>query len=167
MIGAYPGTFNPPTVAHLAIAEAAVGACGLDRIDLVLSRDPLGKPSVLPTVDERADVLRTVTANRPWLGVVVTEQRLLADIAEGYDVLVLGADKWAQVLDQAYYESSAHRDDAMARLPHLAVATRDGLVVPSHCTLLDLGVDHVSSTAARAGAIELMLAEALASGLWR
>ena len=29
----YPGSFNPPTVAHLAIAEAAVQAHGLARVD--------------------------------------------------------------------------------------------------------------------------------------
>src|SRR6185436_14384082 len=41
--GAYPGTFNPPTVAHLAVALAARSQCGLDRVELVLSEVPLGK----------------------------------------------------------------------------------------------------------------------------
>ena len=36
---------------------------------------------------------------------VVTDRVHLADIAAGYDALVLGADKWAQVLDPAFYES--------------------------------------------------------------
>jgi phosphopantetheine adenylyltransferase len=164
--GAYPGTFNPPTVAHLAIAEAARSACGLDRVDLVLSLDPIGKAGVRPTVEERAGVLRTVASSRPWLSVVVTEHRLLADIAEGYDVLVLGADKWAQVIDVAYYDDVAHRDDCLARLPHLAVAPRASGPVPEGCTVLEVGADHVSSSAARAGAVELMLAEAVSCGLW-
>ncbi len=41
--GAYPGSFNPPTVAHLAIADAARRRLGLDRVDLIISRDALGK----------------------------------------------------------------------------------------------------------------------------
>jgi hypothetical protein len=166
VIAAYPGTFNPPTIAHLAIAEAAREACGLDRLDLVLSRDPLGKPGVRPTVDERAAVLAAIAASRPWLGVLVTDHRLLVDIGAGYDVLVLGADKWAQVLDPAFYDSLAHRDEALARLPHLAVARRGALAVPDGCTVLDVDAHHVSSTAVRAGDIDLMVQEARASGLW-
>ena len=42
-IAAYPGTFDPPTIAHLAVAEAAWRVCGVDRVDLVLSVDPIGK----------------------------------------------------------------------------------------------------------------------------
>ena len=41
--GVYPGSFDPLTVAHLAIAEAAQRAAHLDRIDLTLSRVALGK----------------------------------------------------------------------------------------------------------------------------
>ena len=166
MIGAYPGTFNPPTVAHLAIAEQARDTCGLRRVDLVLSLDPLGKPGIRPTVDQRAEVLRQVAERRPWLGVTVTTHRLLADIAEGYDVLVLGADKWAQVVDPAFYDDEAHRDACLARLPRLALAPRLGLPVPGHATLLPVDADHVSSTAARGGDHHLMLPEALACGLW-
>jgi nicotinic acid mononucleotide adenylyltransferase len=74
-LAAFPGSYNPPTVAHLAMAEAAVRQCGVSRVDLVLSRSTLGKETVVrPTVEERADVLRTVAANgRPWLGVVLTD----------------------------------------------------------------------------------------------
>ena len=179
-LAAFPGSYNPPTVAHLAMAEAAVRQCGVARVDLVLSRSPLGKEAVTrPTVDERAEVLRAVASTRPWLGVVVTDARLLADIAmlpaqgaaraRGYDVLVLGADKWEQVLDPGFYGGSVDaRDAAVARLPCLAVATRLDHPVPSGpgVTVLDVDVGHISSTAARAGAVDLMLPEARASRLW-
>ena len=170
-VAAFPGSYNPPTVAHLAMAEAVVRQCGVARVDLVLSRSALGKESVRrPTVDERAGVLRMVAANdRPWLGVVVTDDQLLADIADGYDVLVLGADKWEQVMDPVFYGGSvAQRDAAVARLPRLAVARRGDRRVPMGPKVVVLDVDHheVSSTAARAGARDLMLPEAAASGLW-
>jgi len=169
-VAAFPGSYNPPTVAHLAMAEAAVRQCGLERVDLVLSRSALGKETVLrPTVEERAGVLRAVAATRPWLGVVVTESRLLADIAAGYGWLVLGADKWTQVLDPSFYGgSAAERDAALARLPRLAVARRLDHPVPAGPHVTVLAVDHhdVSSTAARSGAADLMLPEARSSGLW-
>jgi hypothetical protein len=170
-VGCYPGSFNPPTVAHLAVAEAAVRQGGLDRVDLVLSRVALGKESVAgPSVPERLAVLSAVAASRQWLGVVVTDERLIADVAAGYDAVVMGADKWAQVLDPAWYGSVAGRDAAVARLPRVLVAPRDGARPPGVELLVvssDLG--GVSASAVRGGhpqAGEWVLPEAAASGLW-
>ena len=42
-VGVFPGSFDPLTTAHLAIADAAIVACGLDRLDLVISRAALAK----------------------------------------------------------------------------------------------------------------------------
>lgn len=172
-VGAYPGSFDPPTVAHLAIAEAAVRACSLERVDLVLSASALGKEGRHHVeVDDRARVLEAVAATRPWLGVVVTRSRLLVDIAAGYDVLVMGADKWAQVVDPAWYGTAEARDDALARLPTVAVAPRPGWPVPAGVVALTLDEGHaqVSSTAVRAGDRHLMVAEAAAlaeaTGAW-
>ena len=158
--GAYPGTFDPPTIAHLAVAEAARTQCALDRVDLIVNQAPLGKSSMRP-IAERIAMLEAVAAVRPWLGVAVTDALHVVDIAEGYDVLVLGADKWIQVLDVAFYDSEAARDDAVARLPDLAVAPRNDLPVPDGCEVLAVDLSHVSSTAARAGQRELILPEAL------
>jgi nicotinate-nucleotide adenylyltransferase len=158
VIGAYPGTFDPPTIAHLAIAEAALRQCRLDRLDLVVNAMPIEKAGAQP-VDERIALLDAIAANRPWLGVARTEHRLIADIAAGYDVLVLGADKWAQVVDPEYYASAAERDAAVARLPRLAVAPRGGLPLPDGCIVLDVDLPNVSSTAARSGRHELVAPE--------
>jgi Cytidylyltransferase-like len=155
-VGCYPGSFDPPTVAHLAVAEAAVRQAGLDRVDLVLSRAALGKHHLRDSVDRRRAALEALAASRPWLGVVVTDARLIADIAAGYDAVVMGADKWAQVLDPAWYGGSvAARDAAVARLPRVLVAPRSG-VRPGGVELLDVP-DHiadVSASAVRAGLAE-------------
>ena len=160
MRGAYPGTFDPPTVAHLAIAEAARSQCGLASVDLILNPNPLGKSGMRP-LQRRVAMLEAVASTRPWLNVVVTDQLHLVDIAQGYDVLVLGADKWSQVLDPAFYSSVSDRDDAVARLPRLAVAPRHDCPVPQDCVVLEVDLSHVSSTEARAGRTDLVLPEAL------
>jgi hypothetical protein len=175
-LGCYPGSFNPPTVAHLAIAAAAVEACGLDRVDLVVSRVALAKESVIrPSLDDRIAVLRSVVeARSPWLGLVVSDRQLLVDLASGYDVLVLGADKWAQVLDPSFYGSVAERDTAVAGLPALAVAPRPGgPLPPPGATTLSLppaAVEVSSSGVREAGRSEWMVEEAAAfdavSGAW-
>lgn len=171
--GIYPGSFNPLTVAHLAIAEAAVHARGLQRVDLAMSRSAINKEHVdRPLFEHRLAVLHAAAESRPWLGVVVTEARLLVDIAAGYDVLVMGADKWHQVNDVQYYShSEAERDSAVARLPEIAVAPRPPFPVPLRWALDVAGqLAEVSSSEVRTGRREWMAPEAAAfderTGAW-
>jgi nicotinic acid mononucleotide adenylyltransferase len=160
--GVYPGSFDPPTIAHVAIAEAAVRAGELTRLDLAISRVTLGKDAAAQApLDRRRALVERLGASRPWLRVVVTDEQLVTDIAAGYDVVVMGADKWAQVRDPAWYDGSiAARDAALARLGRVLVAPRAGyavvgaevLAVPDHLAA-------VSSSAARAGAHHLIAPE--------
>ncbi len=170
-LGCYPGSFNPPTVAHLAVAEAALVAGDLDRVDLVVSRSALGKAAVaVPTLSDRVDVLRQVAATRPWLQVVVSDHRLVADLAAGYDAVVMGADKWRQVKDPSWYGGGrVARDAAVAGLPLVLVAPRadDDVAEPADVVVLRLPADHrpVNASAVRsgeAGARSWMLPEAAA-----
>jgi predicted RNA-binding protein with PIN domain len=154
VIGVYPGSFDPPTIAHLAIAEVAIRHARLDRLDFALSRIALGKEHRADT-DRRRAVLEAMIAGDPRLAVVVRDAQLIADLARGYDVVVMGADKWAQVLDPAWYASVAARDGAVASLPRVLVAPRLGVDVDlGPAELLDVPAElhGVSSTAARAGA---------------
>ena len=168
-VGILPGTFNPPTVAHLEMAHAARRQADLDRVELVLSRVSLGKEDLVrPTVEERADVLRRVAERFPWLSVRISDCQLVSDLAEGYDVLVVGADKWRQLHDPSYYASASAHAAALAKLPpRVLVAPRDG-DVPENIELLEIADEftRVSSTRVRDGATHLMLPEAAASGLW-
>lgn len=161
--GAYPGSFDPLTVAHLAIAEAAVRAAHLDRIDLALSNVALGKESgAHSTVDARAAAIRRAARARAWLAVAITDAQLIAEIAAGYDVVVMGADKWAQVRDPAWYgDDPMARDAALASLPRVLVAPRPGFdVVGAEVLDVDPEIAHVSSTRARSGEHHLVVPDA-------
>jgi len=160
--GVYPGSFDPPTIAHVAIAEAAVRAGALTRLDLAISRVTLGKDAAdQAPLEQRRALVERLSASRPWLHVVVTDAQLITDIAAGYDVVVMGADKWAQVRDADWYDgSAAARDAAVARLARVLVAPRPGFAVVG-AEVLDVP-DHladVSSSAARAGAHHLIAPE--------
>jgi len=156
-VGVFPGSFNPPTIAHLHVADTAREQLGLERLDLVLSTITLGKDEgELARLDHRRRALGELAATRPWLAVRVVEERLLVDIAAGYDVLIVGADKWAQVIDPAWYGSVEARDDALARLPLVAVAPRPPFPLPAPDTgivVLDTDPAHhqVSASEVRAG----------------
>ena len=153
--GCYPGSFDPLTVAHIAIAAAAVEQCRLDVLVMMLSRSALGKDRHHHRLEERVEAINLASADRPWLQVEVTEHRLIADIAAGFDVVVVGADKWEQLFDVAFYDGSiAARDEAIGRLPEIVCAPRSGHLVPHGVHLLDVPdwVARVSSTAVRSGA---------------
>ncbi len=163
-------------MAHLAIAEAARVQSGVDRVDWVVSERALGKEDVdVPVLADRLAVLEAVAASRHWLGVRVTPAQLIVDVAQGYDVLSLGADKWAQVVDPAWYGGDVGvRDAALARLPPTFVVPRPPFPPPEQPGAVELtvGAVHgpVSSSAVRAGRREWMLPEAarfdVSTGAW-
>ena len=155
-VAAYPGTFDPPTIAHLAVAEAAWRACGVDRVELVLSVDPIGKAGATP-IEERVAALEAVVAAHEWLDVAVSEHRLIADVAAGYDVVVMGADKWAQVLDPSYHPDEDAWRASLERLPRVAVARRGDHPIEGDVLVLDVDLGEVSSTAVREGRTEWRL----------
>jgi predicted RNA-binding protein with PIN domain/nicotinic acid mononucleotide adenylyltransferase len=161
--GVYPGSFDPLTIAHLAIGEAAVHQAPLDHLDLALSRSALGKEigAHLPLAARVATIERAARA-RPWLGATVTDDQLITDIARGYDTVVMGADKWAQVRDPAWYGGDVSaRDAAVAALPRVLVVPRPGFAVEDAKRLdIDDELTHVSSTRARAGEHHLVAPEA-------
>jgi nicotinic acid mononucleotide adenylyltransferase/predicted RNA-binding protein with PIN domain len=159
----YPGSFDPFTIAHLAIAEAAVHQGALDRIDLVLSRVALANDEdAQHPVDARVAAIERAAAARPWLHARASDEQLIADLARGYDVVVMGADKWAQVRDPSWYGgSAAARDAAVAALPHVLVVPRAGFDL-GDAEMLDIDDElaAVSSTRARGGEHHLIVAEA-------
>ena len=159
----------------MAIAEAAVVQCRLDRVEFVLSIDALGKPDhVLIDIEQRRSVLDAMSERFKWMSVRITELRFIVDIAGGGDVIIMGADKWAQVIDPVWYDGSDdERDRIIACLPHVAYAPRRQVEVPTEhqaflaavprgSTILDVGDEHLrtSATQARAGRHDLMTPEA-------
>jgi len=174
-LGVYPGSFNPPTIGHMAIAQAARQQRGLDRVDLAVSRVALGKePAAVPSLEDRIAVLEASVADIDGVEVVVTDHQLLVDIAHGYDVVVMGADKWAQVQNPAFYGNSAEaRDQAVEALLELdlAIAPRPPFAVLSGAEL-DVAPEmvEVSSSGARQGRLEWMTPAARAfddaTGAW-
>lgn len=179
MLAVFPGSFDPPTVAHVAIAEAALQH--VDEVRFVLSEVALGKKDAVgrTPVDVRRQVLDAITAITGGLSVVVTPASLIADIAaeSAADAVIVGRDKWAQILDPAWYGGSVPaRDAAVARLPLVLLVPRAGpeaapaVPAPSGPEVVTLHIEarhhDVSSTRARAGELGLIATAARAAGHW-
>lgn len=158
--GVYPGSFDPLTVAHVAIADAARAQCDLDVLDLVVSHVALAKEDrrQAPVADRLASI-GAATTDRAWLRARATEHQLLVDISAGYDLLVVGADKWRQLHDPRFYGGSTETmRRALERLPPVAVAPRAEVPLQDTGGVTVLEIDpahhHVSSTAVRDGRLD-------------
>jgi len=172
-IGIYPGSFNPPTSAHIAIATSALDTHNLTRLDITVSRSALGKGTIsFPTFSDRIDVLRSSFEQFENIQIVVTTKRLLSEMSQGYDLLVLGGDKWVQIHELRWYASSEDRTEALALLPDVAIADRSNVNIPAGMQLpvAPEFVQGISSTAARDGDHHMMTGAALEfaneSGAW-
>lgn len=161
--GVFPGSFNPPTIAHLAISEAVLVQRRLDVLVWSVSRVALAKEDVQrPRLADRIAVLEDVADKLDWLKISVTDAQLLSEIAAGFDVIVMGADKWQQIHDPVFYGNDpARRDASIAALPTVAIAARPPHDCPVELVLqLPDWIGTVSSTQARTTDPALMAPEA-------
>lgn len=151
--GVYPGSFDPLTVAHVAVVNAAIAQLDLDRLDLAISRSAFDKEHLDEAIEDRTIALRRSFQHRAEIGVVVSDHRLIAELASGYDVVVMGADKWHQLHELRFYDDDPERRDAaLAALPRVAVAPRTGWTTPDeHRLHLAVEFADVSATEVRAG----------------
>ncbi len=138
-VGILGGTFDPPHVGHVAAADAAVEALGLDRLLLVVANDPWqksGSRRVSPAEDRYAltevlaEQIPAAEASRmeidrggPSYSVDTAEEVLAATSGRVDLFLVVGADL-APDLD------SWHRPGDLKRLVTVAVVSRPGAREP-------------------------------------
>jgi nicotinate (nicotinamide) nucleotide adenylyltransferase len=77
-VGVLPGSFNPPTIAHIELAHAA--AAHVDEVVCVLPRVFPHKEYFGASLEERVELLRAVGLAVPH-SIAVSEQGLFIDIA--------------------------------------------------------------------------------------
>ncbi len=122
-----PGSFNPPTMAHLALAESALKTGKVDAVCFLLATRTVNKERVEgASLADRLLLLEEITRGHPKLGVVLVNRGLYVDQARiaraalprlGELWFIVGFDKIVQIFDPRYY---AHRDIALDELFRLA-----------------------------------------------
>ena len=158
-LGILPGTFNPVTVAHLALAEAALRS--VDEVLFVLPRAFPHKPYTGASFEDRVEMLKDVA--RPRYSVAASDGGLFFQIAgecrKAYHpdtrlTFLCGRDAAERIVGWNYDDPGALQ--AMLRSFSLLVAARSGEYVPpaewAGCIArLDLEnpLDHVSATEVR------------------
>lgn len=113
-VGVFSGSFNPQTVAHAVVSEAARASQRLDMVIWAMARVTVDKEGVTrATLADRVVQVRAyIRATAPQDVVAVIEAGLYAEQAEairslvGRDCevwLIAGFDKIVQILDAKYY----------------------------------------------------------------
>jgi len=134
----FPGSFNPPTIAHIALLKQAQQFARQHEpmsLYAAFSKHTVDKEAVeRPLLLDRIMLLDLVLRRRlPHTGIILFNRGLYVEEAEAIRrsfprvkriLFLLGFDKIVQILDPRYYQD---RDAALVELFHLAellVATR-------------------------------------------
>ena len=160
-IGLLPGTFNPPTVAHVALGEAARKA-GVDHVLLVMpGRLPHKSWSSGATREQRLTMLQRICEARSGMSAAISPGGLYIEIAENAAavfpeneiVVVCGRDAAERILTWQYDEPDVPVR-FLQRFPML-VAARQGSFQPPEpfagriTTLEHEGPEECAATAIR------------------
>jgi nicotinamide-nucleotide adenylyltransferase len=141
VVGLVPGSFDPPTIAHEALAHGlARMGCGLVLLvwsvrTLPKEAAPGGDPSP-PLLDDhqRLRCLAALAEGRPGLGVAFSSHGLIAEQAEAAArrfpgsrlVVGMGSDKVLQLLDPRWYGDRVAALDHLTGLATVLYAARSG-----------------------------------------
>jgi nicotinate-nucleotide adenylyltransferase len=160
-LGILAGTFNPVTVAHVALAEAGLGA--VDEVVFVLPRQFPHKTYGGANFVERVELLCGAVDGEPRFSVAACERGLFVEIAGecraayGADVrlsFLCGRDAAERIASWDYASPGAF--DQMLKQFDLLVAVRSGEYCPPEGILRSFGrlelngaFDHVSASEVR------------------
>lgn len=160
-LGVFPGAFNPPTCAHLALAEAALGV--VDEVVFVLPRAFPHKGYEGASFEERVRMLETALAGRPRCSIAASRGGLFIEIARecraAYPAatevdFLCGRDAADRIVSWDYGRPEAIREHLDEY--HLLVAPRRGAYEPPaglsgrvHALECPLDYDEVSATEVR------------------
>jgi nicotinic acid mononucleotide adenylyltransferase len=110
-VGVLASAFNPPTIAHVALAAAAQSAAGLDQIAFALPRRLPHKSFDGTSFEQRLELLLALTEEREEWACVVTDGGLFVEMAReikalsGPDVrtlLLCGRDAAERIVGWSY-----------------------------------------------------------------
>jgi nicotinate-nucleotide adenylyltransferase len=159
-VGLLGGTFDPPHLGHLVVAECARVELGLDEVRLVVAGDPYQKATTSPTAD-RVAMVEAAIAEDDHLGIDLIELErdgptYTADTLTELTAREPGVE-WYFVLgeDAAAGLSTWHRVEEAFALATFVVVTRPGDEAPHPSTLpravvhLEIPQLEVSSTQLR------------------
>jgi nicotinate-nucleotide adenylyltransferase len=176
-IGIFGGTFDPPHVAHLALARAALDALSLDEVRWIPARQPWQKMRTITPTEHREAMVRLAIGGEPRFvldrielerdgpSYMLDTARALRPLGELF--LVIGADQYARL-------HTWHGWKELLGLVTLAVANRPGAIATVHADvqrtphravplpMLDISATDIRARAARGQPLDGLVPPAVA-----
>ena len=82
-LGVLGGAYNPITLAHLAVAEAAKTHFGIDEVLFLLPQVPPHKTIFGASLEQRLEMMRLAVEDAPYAAVGISTHGLFVDMYEG------------------------------------------------------------------------------------
>jgi nicotinate-nucleotide adenylyltransferase len=136
-LGVFGGTFDPPHLGHMALAEWAREELSLDRVLFVPAGAPPHKRGRRTPAAGRVAMVRAAVRGNPAFGVSTLETRragpsYTVDTLRALAARHPGAELWLLVGGDMYASMHTWREiGAIARLARVAVALRPGAARPA------------------------------------
>jgi nicotinate (nicotinamide) nucleotide adenylyltransferase len=133
-LGIFPASFNPPTLAHVALIREAIRKERLAEVLVLLDLQAMDKEQIEATFEDRLAMLKKVFGKDPKISIGISNQGLfleklkpLQSLYPGRDevVFIVGFDTILRVLDKKYYENRGKSLDGLFRQCRFLVANRD------------------------------------------
>ena len=111
-LGIFPASFNPPTMAHLALIREAKKQGNLDEILILLDIQAMDKEPVGATFEDRLTMLKKVFGRDPKVSIGLSNRGLflekLKPLRKYYPspisfFFIVGFDTILRVMDKKYY----------------------------------------------------------------
>ncbi len=136
-IGILPGSFNPPTLAHIELGRRAKESFKLDEIFFTISRVTVDKEKIEGiSLEDRLLLLSLMAAELGWASVAAANRglyfeqaRALRSLTENNAKLyfIVGMDKVLQIFDSSYYQEQERALHVLFTESQLIAANRGQL----------------------------------------
>jgi nicotinate (nicotinamide) nucleotide adenylyltransferase len=135
-LGIFPASFNPPTMAHLALVRGAMKKGGLNEILVLLDVQAMDKKPVEAGFGDRLTMLKEVFRKSPNVSIGLSSHGLFLDKIEPLRrfypdpvefFFIVGFDTIVRVFDRKYYRNRKKSLDELFARCHFLVANRGEL----------------------------------------
>ncbi len=168
-LGVLGGAYNPITLAHLAIADAAVAEMHLHEVLFCLPQVPPHKTIFGASLEQRLDMMQLAVHDRSYATVGLCSHGLFLDIEralrrvyalETEVFFITGRDAAERILTWEYEDTERALSEMFSAFQFIVCDREGAFVMPDDSRLIPYhsrihhfaipdGLDHVSSTAIR------------------
>jgi nicotinate (nicotinamide) nucleotide adenylyltransferase len=134
-LGIFPASFNPPTLAHLALIRRARQRVNLDEILILLDAQAMDKRIIGAALQDRVLMLERLFQRDPRVSIGISNRGLFAEKLEPLRAVypspvmftfIVGFDTILRVMDKRYYSDRGKTLARLFRQCEFLVANREG-----------------------------------------